>query len=450
MADDAAASAALQRLIDDKLATLQAVEQEAAAARVRVRAIALLLEEEQDAVAALDAKVVAAAQQIPSSSAAAPTPPPIGDESAVIANLHAQACSVQNIRNMIGIVLDPSSTNYARWRDQVMLTLERYELAAHVLLDTPPANDPSWKRMDNVVVSWIFGTISIDLQDIARARGISARQTWLTLENQFIGNSETRALHLDTMFRNFVQGDLSMTEYYRKMKAMADSLGDLDCPVLDRNVVLNVLRGLNKKYEHLRAIITLSRPFPSFLKLRDDLVLEELQLGPDTTSAPPQAFYSNNSQTPSSSRPPGSGGQGRGRGHGKGGRGSGANHHRQGGHTVGPARNQANGSTSAIGVPAPWLSLYDPWTGTISMYPGPTMGELQQPSRPQQQQVFLTAPGQPVGLSQHTTPLAPIPVSAQLYAAQQQHQLQQQAQAAYGAQQQQQVAQTPWNPWQGT
>jgi hypothetical protein len=47
------------------------------------------------------------------------------------------------------------------------------------------------------------------------------------------------------MFRNFVQGDLSMTEYCRKMKAMADSLGDLDCPASDRNLVLNVLRGLN-------------------------------------------------------------------------------------------------------------------------------------------------------------------------------------------------------------
>jgi hypothetical protein len=83
------------------------------------------------------------------------------------------------------------------------------------------------------------------------------------------------------------------------------------------------------------------------------------------------------------------------------------------------------------------------------MYPGPTMEEPQQPPRPPQQQVFLTALGQPMGLSQHTTPLAPIPVPAQLYAAQQQHQLQQQAQAAYGAQQQQQAAQSPWNPWQG-
>jgi hypothetical protein len=121
--------------------------------------------------------------------------------------------------------------------------------------------------------------------------------------------------------------------------------------------------------------------------------------------------------------PPGSGGQGQGQGRGrgrrrgKGGQGFGANHHRQGGHIVGPARNQANGSTSVIGAPATWPSLYNPWTGMISMYPGPTMGELQQPSRPQQQQVFLTAPGRPVDLSQQTTPLVPIPVLAQLYAA---------------------------------
>jgi hypothetical protein len=83
------------------------------------------------------------------------------------------------------------------------------------------------------------------------------------------------------------------------------------------------------------------------------------------------------------------------------------------------------------------------------MYPGPTMGELQQSPRPPQQQVFLTAPGQPAILSQHTTPLAPIPVSAQLYAAHRQHQLQQQAHTAYGAQQQQEAAQSPWNSWQG-
>jgi hypothetical protein len=71
-----------------------------------------------------------------------------------------------------------------------------------------------------------------------------------------LANDETRALHLDTTFRNFIQGDLSVHDYYRKMKAMADSLRDLGKKVFDRNLVLNVLRGMNKRYEHLRCIIT--------------------------------------------------------------------------------------------------------------------------------------------------------------------------------------------------
>jgi hypothetical protein len=97
-ADDATAAATtLHKLIDDKLAVLQAAE-EATIARAHVRAIALLLEEEQAIVAALDAKVAATAHQVPSSSAsssvAVPPPPLIGDEYVVIANLHAQACVV--------------------------------------------------------------------------------------------------------------------------------------------------------------------------------------------------------------------------------------------------------------------------------------------------------------------------------------------------------------------
>jgi hypothetical protein len=103
------------------------------------------------------------------------------------------------------------------------------------------------------------------------------------------------------MFCNFVQGDLPMTDYCRKMKAMADSLHNLDFEVFDRNLVLNVLRGLNKRYEHLQPIIMRSRLFPTSLKVRDDLVLEELQLGLGSSANAPQVFFSNtsNATTPS-------------------------------------------------------------------------------------------------------------------------------------------------------
>jgi hypothetical protein len=91
-----------------------------------------------------------------------------------------------------------------------------------------------------------------------------ARNTWLALENHFLGNHETCALHIDATFWCFVQGDLSVNNYCRKMKSFIDSLADLSIDVTDRVLVLNVLRGLNKNFEHLRAIFTHVTPFPSF------------------------------------------------------------------------------------------------------------------------------------------------------------------------------------------
>ena len=122
-----------------------------------------------------------------------------------------------------------------------------------------------WLRLDSVTISWIFGTISLDLQDIVRTHGGTAREAWLALEGQFLSNAEYRALQLDATFRTFVQGDLSVGEYCRRMKGMADALHDLGDPVSDRVLVLNVLRGLSSTYDHLKTWITRQKPFPSFL-----------------------------------------------------------------------------------------------------------------------------------------------------------------------------------------
>jgi hypothetical protein len=50
-----------------------------------------------------------------------------------------------------------------------------------------------------------------------------------------------RVLHLDAVFCNFVQGNLSASVYYHKMKSMTNSLGNLGCVVSHCNLVLNVL-----------------------------------------------------------------------------------------------------------------------------------------------------------------------------------------------------------------
>jgi len=158
---------------------------------------------------------------------------------------------------------------------------------------------------------------------------------------------------------------------------MADALHDLRCPVPDRVLVLNVLRGLNDTYGHLRTWITRQWPFPSFLQVRDDLVLEEITKGPMTGSSSSPGSSTALVATPSSSSAPPatsllgapppepSGGGGRG------------GRRREGGHGGGGG-GTGRRSTPTPPAPAgvPWPSINNPWSGHISMWPFQCPGGL--------------------------------------------------------------------------
>jgi hypothetical protein len=162
-------------------------------------------------------------------------------EDTVVAGLHLQATAVLNVRQLVNIILDSASTNYTSWRDLMEQALQRYVLIKHV--NDALSNDLGWIWMDSVVLKWISSSILADLHQVVRERGCTTRHLWLAIENQFLGNHEQRTLHLDAAFRTFVQGGLSINEYCRKFKAMADDLADLDAPVEDCILVLNILRG---------------------------------------------------------------------------------------------------------------------------------------------------------------------------------------------------------------
>ena len=105
-------------------------------------------------------------------------------EATAVLHLHAQAVAVQNIRHLVRVVLDVTSGSFARWREQFLLALGKYSLQGHVLQDDRPLNSPDWERMDCVVRSWLYGTLSDNLHDIVRRRGDqgdTARTTWLAI-----------------------------------------------------------------------------------------------------------------------------------------------------------------------------------------------------------------------------------------------------------------------------
>jgi hypothetical protein len=100
-------------------------EAQATAARHRVQAAHLLKEEESRATA-LEQMATAARQHVPSSSSSSSSPAaasqlvPIASstyEDTVVAGLQLQPAAVLNVRQLVNIVLDSPSTNYASWRD---------------------------------------------------------------------------------------------------------------------------------------------------------------------------------------------------------------------------------------------------------------------------------------------------------------------------------------------
>jgi hypothetical protein len=74
-------------------------------------------------------------------------------DATIIINLHLYATAVPNIHQLVNIILDSTSSNYALWRDLMLMTLTRYSLADHVESDDAFPDDPTWARMDTIVLS---------------------------------------------------------------------------------------------------------------------------------------------------------------------------------------------------------------------------------------------------------------------------------------------------------
>jgi hypothetical protein len=75
-------------------------------------------------------------------------------EDTIVTNLHIYEAAVLNVHSLINIILDATSSNYARWHDNMMLALTRYTLTDHVESDDAFSDNPGWTWMDAVILYW--------------------------------------------------------------------------------------------------------------------------------------------------------------------------------------------------------------------------------------------------------------------------------------------------------
>jgi hypothetical protein len=156
------------------------------------------------------------------------------------------------VKTHVPVVLHLAKSNYSKWRMLISVLLGKYELSDHVAVAMPAADRTAeWNREDFIVRSWLYGSISDEILDIIMAENQTAFDAYMLIRNLFLDNQMTRAVHLEAEFRALVQGDLSITAYYHRLKALSDALRDVGQPVTDQTLILTCLRGLNARFSDI-------------------------------------------------------------------------------------------------------------------------------------------------------------------------------------------------------
>ncbi|KAM0888186.1 hypothetical protein ACQ4PT_028526 [Festuca glaucescens] len=140
------------------------------------------------------------------------------------------------------VVLSFAVGNYTKWCIYMCASLGRAGYLGHVDGTMPAApTDAAWCTADYTDLNHLHTAIDEDVADM-RPRG-----------------------------------GLSIHEYCRRQKQLADALSDNDSPVTDRTLVLNTMRGLGPRFASAATVISMTDPLPTFLRARVMLLMEEMQ-----------------------------------------------------------------------------------------------------------------------------------------------------------------------------
>lgn len=276
-----------------------------------------------------------------------------------LAALWAQATAIQSVKSLIPVTLDLKASNFTKWRNFLTVAVTKYALADHLVTVAPPV-DAEWLRLDSTVLSWLYGSIAADIQDMVMEETTTAYAVLTSITALFRDNQQARAGYLGQKFRNIEQGDKTITAYCLEQKTTADALADVGAAVSDDALVWNTIKGLDEKYEGVASLVPLLTPLPTFLQFRNMLLLQELKPS-NARSSSPTAFYS----APSTGghhrdapAPPVQYTQA-----GNSGYGAPPTHPHVTGKYKGKKKKNGGG-----GAP-PFPSPQNPWTGAIHMYP---------------------------------------------------------------------------------
>lgn len=185
------------------------------------------------------------------------------------------ALGVSTIKHHVPVTLSFKTSNFSKWKTYFTAACGKFGLLSYID-GTTEANpdDAEWAQADSCIRTWLYTSMAEDVSDMAVEPNQTARDLWVRTCSLFDAIRDTHAVFLRRQFHSMVQGDLTISKYFHRLKATANALHDVGRRIEDHELVLNALRGLNPRFKSAADIITFTSPLPDFARTRDMLLLK--------------------------------------------------------------------------------------------------------------------------------------------------------------------------------
>ncbi|XP_019231493.1 PREDICTED: uncharacterized protein LOC109212316 [Nicotiana attenuata] len=146
-----------------------------------------------------------------------------------------------------------------------------------------------WEKVNAIVLSWIMNAVRLGLLSSVLYAS-SAHKVWEDLKERFDKVNGSRILYLHREVHTLVQGVMTVTDYFSKLRELWDEFDALmpcpGCPCPESKMyaqhfeyqrLLQFLTGLNESYSQSRSQIMMMSPLPSINRAYSMLVDQESQ-----------------------------------------------------------------------------------------------------------------------------------------------------------------------------
>nr|XP_043615822.1 uncharacterized protein LOC122587722 [Erigeron canadensis] len=172
--------------------------------------------------------------------------------------------TVTNIQNKVRS-LDGIKVTYSSWVKLFQLNARGYKFLDHIDGTLPPAiDDPNrayWLEIDAIVLQWICSTVSDELLVRVLETESTDLEAWNRLKKMFLYNKGPRAAALEKAFTNLTLKFMpSLHDYCQKLRETAAQLGDVDQPVSNERLIIQLVSGLPPEYDVVGAQVNKDLP----------------------------------------------------------------------------------------------------------------------------------------------------------------------------------------------